>query len=336
MSRNMALATTGGSSGAVTSFVHWQAALDAFLNTLSSPRTQKAYQRAVIEAMRAMGERRVADLTPPMLAAYRASLVARLDVDCEDRLSPSTVHLKLAALRSFLYFCRLTGVTLLGKDLIAFVLKSPKAEVHRPYDVLSEAERRRFLEAAAAQGPREKALVSLGLGAGLRVSELVNTCLGDFSQDEAGSWWLRIRMGKGRKDRLVPVHPSVMAGVKAWLTADGRSLSRKSDRETYLFSTRQSPRMSTTRAWQIVKGLVKEAGIEKPISPHSLRHTMGRPFGRLVNISPDMARYQERVSSPWRFRGPSTLGWLASREHERVVRGRPTPNMRTFRMDGKG
>ena len=274
MSGNVALATTDGSSGAVGSFVNWQTALEAFLNTLSSPRTQDAYQRAVTEAMRAMGEQRVADLTPPMLAAYRAGLVARLDVDRKDRLSPSTVHLKLAALRSFLHFCRLTGVTLLGKDLIAFVLKSPKAEVHKPYAVLSEAERRRFLDAAAAQGLREKALVSLALGAGLRVSELVNTRLRDFSQDQMGDWWLRIRMGKGRKDRIVPVHPSVMAGVKAWLTADGRSLSRKSDRETYLFSTRQSPRMSTARVWQIVKGLAKEAGIEKPISPHSLRHTM--------------------------------------------------------------
>jgi integrase/recombinase XerD len=81
-------------------------------------------------------------------------------------------------------------------------------------------------------------------------------------------------MGKGRKDRIVPVHPSVMAGVKAWLTADGRSLGWKSDRETYLFSTRQSSHMSTARAWQIVKGLAREVGIEKPISPHSLRHTM--------------------------------------------------------------
>jgi hypothetical protein len=59
--------------------------------------------------MRAMGEQRVADLTPAMLAAHRAGLVARLDVDRKDRLSPFTVHLKLAALRSFLHFCWLTG-----------------------------------------------------------------------------------------------------------------------------------------------------------------------------------------------------------------------------------
>jgi len=108
----------------------------------------KAYKRAVTEAMQAMGMQCVADLTLPMLAAYRAGLVARLDIDREDRLSPSTINLKLGALRSFLHFCRLAGVTLLRKDLIAFVLKSPRAEVRRPYEVLSEAERPRLLEAA--------------------------------------------------------------------------------------------------------------------------------------------------------------------------------------------
>lgn len=138
--------------------------------------------------------------------------------------------------------------------------------------MLSEAERRRFLR--AAESPREHALVSLALGAGLRVSELVNLRLGDFWQDEAGSWWVRIQMGKGRKDRLVPVHSSVMEAVKSWVKAEGRFLRRKSDLETYLFSTRQSSRMTTARAWQLVKDLARDAWIEKPISPHSLRHTM--------------------------------------------------------------
>ena len=150
--RNMALATSDRSSGAVAPLVNCQTVLDTFLDTLSSPRTQKAYKQAVTEAMRAMGAQWIADLTPPMLAAYRAGLVARLDVDREDRLSPSTVNLKLGALRSFLHFCRLTGVTPLSKDLIAFVLKSPRAEVRRPYEVLSEAERRRFLDAARRAG----------------------------------------------------------------------------------------------------------------------------------------------------------------------------------------
>jgi len=79
-----------------TSLVDWQGALTTFLNTLSSPRTAKAYQRAVTEAMEALGVDYVAGITPPMLAIYRGGLVARLDADRDDRLSPATVNLKLA------------------------------------------------------------------------------------------------------------------------------------------------------------------------------------------------------------------------------------------------
>ena len=158
--------------------------------------------------------------------------------------------------------------------MIAYTLKSPRATVEKPYQVLNADERRRLLEAARRRGPREHALIALGLGGGLRVSELVNVRLGDFSQDEAGNWWLLVKMGKGRKDRLVPLAPSVVDAVRAWVRASGRSLGRKADRETYLFPTRQSQRMTPERARQLVRDLTKEAGIEKPISPHSLRHTM--------------------------------------------------------------
>jgi hypothetical protein len=118
--------------------VDWQEALTIFLNTLSYPRTAKAYQRAVVEAMEALGVDYIAGITPPMLAQYRGGLVVRLDTDREDRLSPATVNLKLAGLRQFLNFCRVTGITRLNKDVIGFVLKSPKAEVQKPYEVLNE------------------------------------------------------------------------------------------------------------------------------------------------------------------------------------------------------
>jgi integrase/recombinase XerD len=262
-------------AGGTIPHVEWSEALETFINTLSSPRTAQAYRRAAIEAMDAIGAVYVTDVTAPDLARYRGGLVARMDSDNDDRLSPSTVNLKLAGLRQFLRFCLVTGLTRLSKDAIAFVLKSPKATVEKPYQVLNESERRRLLEVAQESGPREHALVSLALGAGLRVSELVKVRLADFSQDETGSWWLLVKMGKGRKDRLVPVAASVMEIVKLWVKDSGRDLSKKADRETYLLRTRQSPRMTSRRAGQMVKALAQRAGIEKPISPHSLRHTTG-------------------------------------------------------------
>jgi len=81
-------------------------------------------------------------------------------------------------------------------------------------------------------------------------------------------------MGKGRKDMLVPLAPSVVDAVRAWVDASDRDEARKSDRETFLFRTRQSSRMTAERVRQVVRSLARAAGIEKPISPHSLRHTM--------------------------------------------------------------
>lgn len=254
--------------------VEWREALDTFLNTLSSPRTAQVYHRAVIEAMEAVGVNYVADITAPMLAQYRGWLVSRLDTERDDRLSPATVNLKLAGLRQFLRFCLVTGITGLSRDAITFVLKSPKSTVEKPYEVLNQPERAALLDVAQDSSPREHALITLGLGAGLRVSELVKVRLEDFSQDEAGNWWLLVKTGKGRKDRFVPVAASVVDTISAWIADSGRDLTNKADRETYLFRTRQSPRMTPVRAWQIVKELARKASIQKPISPHSLRHTM--------------------------------------------------------------
>ncbi|MCP4536041.1 MAG: tyrosine-type recombinase/integrase [Chloroflexi bacterium] len=254
--------------------VKWREALDTFLNTLNSPRTAMAYQRAVIEAMGAMEVDYVSDVTAKLLAEYRGWLVSRLDAEREDKLSPATVNLKLAGLRQFLRFCLVTGITGLSKDAIAFVLKSPKSTVEKPYEVLNQSERVALLTMAQDSNPREHALITLGLGAGLRVSELVKVRLENFSQDEAGNWWVLVKMGKGRKDRFVPVAASVMDTIKVWIADSGRDLTNKTDKDTFLFCTRQSPRMTSVRAWQIVKELARKAGIQKPISPHSLRHTM--------------------------------------------------------------
>jgi len=267
------LARYEGGALAAPAGPRWQDALATFLDTLGRPRTRAAYGRAIDEAMAALGVSFVQDLTAPALAHYRAGLVARLDVEGAGRLAPASVSLKLAALRSFLHFCRLTGLLILPKDVLAFTLKSPRGETVRPYQVLSAEERGRVLEAASRRGPREYALAMLALGAGLRVSELISVRLQDLYRDDEGAWWVRVVQGKGRKDRLVPLADQVMAAVQGWTRASRRSMRRKADLDTFLFPTRESERMTSGRAWQIVKALVREAGIEKPISPHSLRHT---------------------------------------------------------------
>lgn len=78
----------------------------------------------------------VSEIAAPMLTTYRAGLVARLDAR-EDRLSPASVALKLAALRAFLKFCRLTSITRLTTEVIAYALQSPRATIVKTCDVLT-------------------------------------------------------------------------------------------------------------------------------------------------------------------------------------------------------
>ncbi len=252
----------------------WEEALTPFLDLQNSLQTRRAYGAAVADAMVAMGIEHPAEITAPMLAAHRAALVARLDAKGERRLAPSSVSLKLAALRSYLKFCRLTGILQLTAEVIAYTLESPSAKVLKPYEILTPTEQRRVLDSLASRS-RDRALVALALGAGLRAAELTAVRLGDLFTDDDGGQWVMVKQGKGRKDRAVPLAGDVAELLRAYLA------SAKLRRGDYLFSSRQgeSGRLTTARIWQIVTSAVRAAGITKRLSPHSLRHTFA--LGRL-------------------------------------------------------
>jgi len=245
--------------------------LQDFLKTLNSADTCRTYTGPVREALAALGATYPADLSPPGLAEYRAGLIARLDAKGERRLSPASVALKLAALRSFLKFCQLTGQTPISTKVINYVLKSPSTKVVKPYEVLTTAEARRVL-AVLTDSPRDHALVVLALGAGLRSAELTAVRLSDIITDDEGGMWVHVVMGKGRKSRLVPLAPDVAAVLHEFISRRDGAKLRGAD---HLFPSRQgaSGQLSTARVWQIIVGAVKAAGITKRLPPISFRHT---------------------------------------------------------------
>jgi site-specific recombinase XerD len=245
--------------------------LESFLNLQNSPQTRRAYGAACTEALTAFAVEYPDELTPPMLTEWRAGLVARLN---RNELSPASVALKLAALRAFLKFCRMTGLLNISAEVIGYTLESPSAKVLKPYEVLNPAEAARVI-AILEGNPRDRALVALALGAGLRAAELTAVKVGDVITDDDGGQWVRVVQGKGRKDRLVPLSPDVASLLRAYMAG------RKSKRGAYLFPSRQgeSGRMTTARVWQIVTDAIQAAGIDKRLSPHSLRHTFA--IGRL-------------------------------------------------------
>jgi len=190
-----------------------------------------------------------------------------------EELSPASVSLRLAALRSFLRFARIAGVVPLTEEAIKLLLKSPKSHVLKPYQTLGWEEASKLMD--AARRPRDRALVALLLGSGLRASEIVKLRLSDLSVDADGDVILRVRSGKGRKDRLVPLPKRVVAELYTYLTIRGMRIGDKEIEPSVLFPSRkgENKAISTARLRQLVDELLEEAGVRKAISPHSFRHT---------------------------------------------------------------
>jgi integrase/recombinase XerD len=147
-------------------------------------------------------------------------------------------------------------------------------------------------------GLRDRAILLLLIDTGLRASEL---CELRIHQADLKNHRVTV-MGKGSKERLVPMSPRTAQSL--W-----RYLATRPDAKpvNYLFITGQDTPFDRTSLRRLVYRIGERAGVNN-VHPHRFRHTFGRPFGRLVNISLDMARCQERASSPWRLRGPSNSG----------------------------
>jgi integrase/recombinase XerD len=112
---------------------------------------------------------------------------------------------------------------------------------------------------------RDSAMLELIYSSGLRVSELTSIKLGDINF-EAG--FIRV-MGKGSKERVVPVNARTIEKVKRYMNVE-RPVILGKKRSAYLFVTRRGGPMTRQRFWQMLKSIGKKAGLE--LSPHTMRH----------------------------------------------------------------
>lgn len=168
----------------------------------------------------------------------------------------NTLYIALKAVQAFYRF--------LGRDELAKALKPPKRGQGLP-KYLTEAEAQRLL-AAGADDPRAHGMLALLLYGGVRVGELTTLLVPDVDFDERT---VRVRSGKGDKDRLIVVAPRCMELVKAWLTA------RPPSPTDYLFPGQgnTSP-ISVLTVQRMVLARARMAGLEKRVTPHGLRHTL--------------------------------------------------------------
>ena len=150
------------------------------------------------------------------------------------------------------------------------LLESPKIGLRLP-EVLSVAEIDRIVQAidlSKAEGQRNKAIVEVLYGSGLRVSELIGLQLSKLYIDEG----YMLVEGKGSKQRLVPLSPQSITQIGLW-KIDRNALPIKKGHEDILFLNRRGATLTRAMIFTIVKDLTALAGIRKNVSPHTFRHS---------------------------------------------------------------
>ena len=182
-------------------------------------------------------------------------------------ISPRSQCRILSGVRAFYRYLYLDGYI---KDDPTELLESPKLGDHLP-EVLTTEEVDRLEQAidlSKWEGQRNKAIIEVLFSCGLRGSELVNLKMSALYLDEQ---FVRI-MGKGSKERLVPISENAIKQLKYWFI-DRSHMNIKPGEEDYVFLNRRGAHLTRTMILIMIKRLGAEAGIQKTISPHTLRHS---------------------------------------------------------------
>jgi integrase/recombinase XerD len=182
-------------------------------------------------------------------------------------LAPRTVARHVASLRGLFRYLLTQGYV---KDDPTAHLESPSPWTRLP-GALSEEEVVRLLGAPLTSdhaGIRDKAMLELLYAAGLRVSELVTLRLSDIDL-EVG--YVRCH-GKGSKERVVPLGAKAQSWVRRYL-ASARPRLSKGGLSPALFLNRLGRALTRQGLWKIFRSYARAAGIDRPVSPHTLRHS---------------------------------------------------------------
>jgi integrase/recombinase XerC len=201
----------------------------------------------------------------------------------------TSIARKLATLRSFFKFlCREQVLEMNPAELVS----SPRLE-HKLPRFLTIEEVVRFIETPETETPlgkRDRAILELLYGSGLRVSELVNLNINDLDFKHRS---LRVK-GKGRKERIVPFGQKASEALEMYLSVRGELLAEaaEADRDPLvLFLNYQGTRLTTRSVGRLIEKYVKQcAEVNPEISPHSLRHSFAT---HLLNAGADLRSIQE-------------------------------------------
>lgn len=231
-----------------------------------SPNTVAAYRRDV---ERYCASCEAAELSPhEVSAAHVGDHVAALS---RGGLAASSVARAVASIRSFHGFCLDEG--LLDSDPTALVV-TPKLPQPVP-KALDVDEVARLLDTVVGDTPvamRDRCLLELLYGTGMRVSEAVGLDLGDVDLERR----LVRCLGKGSKERVVPLGTYALDALEQWLVR-GRPVLRHPggvrSGDALILNARGSARLTRQGAWLVLKRHAEQAGLGEKVSPHVLRHS---------------------------------------------------------------
>ena len=182
-------------------------------------------------------------------------------------IGPRSLARILSGVRQFYRFLVIDGYLEVDPTEL---LESPKQPDHLP-EVLSTAEvdlLEQAIDLSKWEGHRNRAIIEVLFSCGLRVSELTNLKLSNLYIEEQ---YIRV-MGKGSKERLVPISPRALDELSYWF-ADRNVMKIKPGEEDYVFLNRRGQHLTRTMILIMIKRYALEAGIKKTISPHTLRHS---------------------------------------------------------------
>jgi phage integrase, N-terminal SAM domain protein len=182
-------------------------------------------------------------------------------------IGPRSLARILSGVRQFYRFLVIDGYLEVDPTEL---LESPNQPDHLP-EVLSTAEvdlLEQAIDLTKWEGHRNRAIIEVLFSCGLRVSELTNLKLSNLYIEEQ---YIRV-MGKGSKERLVPISPRALDELNYWF-AERNVMKIKPGEEDYVFLNRRGHHLTRTMILIMIKRYAVEAGIKKTISPHTLRHS---------------------------------------------------------------
>ena len=200
-----------------------------------------------------------------------------------NNLNEKSISRNISALKSFYKFLIINKYT---KENPSDMLYIPKIQKNLP-NTLSEEEIEKLLNINLKDNfsYRNKAMLELMYGAGLRVSELINLKLQDidFTEDIVRTF------GKGSKERVIPIGEIASEYLKKYINNYRSSMLKRYNSE-YLFLNNHGKQMTRQGFFKIVKNIAKENGINKSFSPHTLRHSFA---SHLLKYGADLRTIQE-------------------------------------------